>query len=449
MMGESGGSAERMAQQLRAAGHQESGAWAAGAAGERRVAEVLAALPPEYLVLHDRLLLPGVTESNIDHLVVGPTGLIVIDAKNWGGYVSEYNGTLFQHTVVAGGERHHRPLHRELGRLEWMGTEVATRIRHGATMAICLAGRHAAKFGPPRVVQGVWVVPLPHLATWVQRIGRSPEWDLETLKMLVRTEFPSTTTDPQLLAAIGRDLSQAMVRRPGPQRSRHRAPGGVRHAPRSGARPPATRRTRGRRVGSVRVLVKLALLAVLIWALADGALTALTTAAGEAVAGAAQHAAGGGVAGGAAPRSTPDHLSCDDFDPTTSHVLKASTLTATSTSVGCSWSVAGAETGTAPAIRLLERVGADEKLNPMLERSRESGIPEVHEGYSFGGKTTVYWVAAGVPVSGSKSAPEATRSMTVQVGHKQLGLSEKQARALASAIAKSASGKHAPIPPSD
>ncbi len=213
-MGESGGSAERMAQALAASGHAGAGAWAAGAEGERRVAEALAGLPDDFLVLHDRLLLPGVTESNIDHLVVGPTGLILVDAKNWSGYVSEYNGTLFQHTLTAGGERQHRPRHRELSRVEWMATEVAARLRHGATMAICLAGRHAAQFGEPRVVQGVWVVPLPHLAGWVRSLQRRPEWDLDVLKVRTRTEFPSTTTDPELLAAIGVDLSRAMVRRP-------------------------------------------------------------------------------------------------------------------------------------------------------------------------------------------------------------------------------------------
>ena len=71
-MGESGGSAERKAAELRARGKSSAGAWAVGAEGERRVGQALTHLPPGWLVLHDRLLMPGLAESNIDHLVVGP-----------------------------------------------------------------------------------------------------------------------------------------------------------------------------------------------------------------------------------------------------------------------------------------------------------------------------------------------------------------------------------------
>ncbi|MBM6400260.1 nuclease-related domain-containing protein [Phycicoccus sonneratiae] len=205
-MGESGGSAERMAQLLAARGDDSAAAWAAGAEGERRVAAALATLPADYLVLHDRLLMPGVTESNLDHLVVGPTGILLVDAKNWSGQVTEYGGTLFQHYWSATGERTHRPRTRELARVEWMAGVVAGRLRHGVTQAICLVGRDARRFGEPRVVRGVWIVPLPHLARWVTGLRRAPEAELQALKVQVRTEFPSTTTDPLLLAAIGRDL---------------------------------------------------------------------------------------------------------------------------------------------------------------------------------------------------------------------------------------------------
>jgi nuclease-like protein len=217
-MGESGGSAERMAQQLAARGDVGAAAWAAGAEGERRVAAALATLPAEYLVLHDRLLMPGVTESNLDHLIVGPTGVLLVDAKNWSGQVTEYGGTLFQHYWSQDGRRMHRPRTQELARLEWMAGVVAGRLQHGVTQAICLAGRDGARFGPPRVVRGVWIVPLPYLTRWVTSLNRAPESDLHTLTVQARTEFPSTTTDPLLLAAIGRDLavrSRPPRRRPG------------------------------------------------------------------------------------------------------------------------------------------------------------------------------------------------------------------------------------------
>jgi Nuclease-related domain len=55
-------------------------AWRRGAAGERRTARLLAPLERRgWAVLHD-LAIPG-SEANIDHLVIGPGGVVVIDSK--------------------------------------------------------------------------------------------------------------------------------------------------------------------------------------------------------------------------------------------------------------------------------------------------------------------------------------------------------------------------------
>lgn len=71
-------------------------AWAAGAAGEARVADVLDELEPQgWRVLHD-VRWPGRPKANLDHVLVGPGGVIVIDAKNWSGEVQLRNGTLRQ-----------------------------------------------------------------------------------------------------------------------------------------------------------------------------------------------------------------------------------------------------------------------------------------------------------------------------------------------------------------
>lgn len=69
--------------------------WEKGAAGERVVQEMLAQLPPEWAVFHD-LHWPGRARANIDHLVVGPCGVFVIDAKNWSGSLQIRNGVLRQ-----------------------------------------------------------------------------------------------------------------------------------------------------------------------------------------------------------------------------------------------------------------------------------------------------------------------------------------------------------------
>src|SRR6476661_7174500 len=66
-----------------------------GADGEAATAAVLAALPPEWLTLHD-LRWPGRRFANIDHVVIGPGGVFVVDSKKWSGRVSVDGGVLRQ-----------------------------------------------------------------------------------------------------------------------------------------------------------------------------------------------------------------------------------------------------------------------------------------------------------------------------------------------------------------
>ena len=59
-------------------------AWRRGAAGERRTARLLARLERQgWAVLHD-LAIPG-SAANIDHLVIGPGGVVAIDSKRYRG----------------------------------------------------------------------------------------------------------------------------------------------------------------------------------------------------------------------------------------------------------------------------------------------------------------------------------------------------------------------------
>ena len=59
-------------------------AWRRGAAGERRTARLLDPLERHgWAILHD-LALPG-SRANVDHLVVGPGGVFVIDSKHYRG----------------------------------------------------------------------------------------------------------------------------------------------------------------------------------------------------------------------------------------------------------------------------------------------------------------------------------------------------------------------------
>jgi len=65
---------------------QSTTAWAKGSEGERRLAaHLLSALGERAVLLHDRNV-PR-TRSNIDHLAIAPSGVWVIDAKNYTGMV--------------------------------------------------------------------------------------------------------------------------------------------------------------------------------------------------------------------------------------------------------------------------------------------------------------------------------------------------------------------------
>ena len=62
------------------------GNWQDGKAGELAVTDALKALPDQYVVLNDLMLPDG--RGNVDHLVIGPNGIFVIETKNYSGCVS-------------------------------------------------------------------------------------------------------------------------------------------------------------------------------------------------------------------------------------------------------------------------------------------------------------------------------------------------------------------------
>lgn len=68
-------------------------AWGIGAAGERITERALERLPDGYQVLHDRRI-PG-TRANIDHIVVGPGGVFVVESKRMRGKLRVRGDTVF------------------------------------------------------------------------------------------------------------------------------------------------------------------------------------------------------------------------------------------------------------------------------------------------------------------------------------------------------------------
>ncbi len=89
---------ERAAKLRRQAEQAERSArsWAAGAAGEVRVAAELRELEARGWRLLNDAHWPGRPKANLDHVLVGPGGILVVDAKNWTGRVELRNGRLMQ-----------------------------------------------------------------------------------------------------------------------------------------------------------------------------------------------------------------------------------------------------------------------------------------------------------------------------------------------------------------
>ena len=80
--------------------------WDADAVSEKVVADKLGELVPRgWYVLHD-VHWPGRPKASLDHVLVGPGGVVVVDCKNWTGEVRVLSGVLWQGRYAACGWRH-------------------------------------------------------------------------------------------------------------------------------------------------------------------------------------------------------------------------------------------------------------------------------------------------------------------------------------------------------
>lgn len=95
MAGESAREVARRAREKAARLEARAELFERGAAGEAATAAVLVGLPPSWTAIHD-VKWPGRRLANVDHVVLGPGGVFVIDSKNWSGNVALRNGRLVQ-----------------------------------------------------------------------------------------------------------------------------------------------------------------------------------------------------------------------------------------------------------------------------------------------------------------------------------------------------------------
>jgi nuclease-like protein len=127
---------------------EQARTWQRGAAGERHTAHLLRRLTRDgFVVFHD-LAVPN-SPANVDHLVIGPTGVFIIDSKQWTGSVHQGADGLVWHN--------HYPLDRTLETVRWEAATVGRLLGTRAAVLLCVHGAHVQ--GGGLHAQGVAIVP--------------------------------------------------------------------------------------------------------------------------------------------------------------------------------------------------------------------------------------------------------------------------------------------------
>ena len=127
---------------------EQARTWQRGARGECHTARLLRPFTREgYVVFHD-LVMPD-SPANVDHLVIGPTGVFVIDSKQWTGSVHHSADGLVWHN--------HYRLDRTLDTVRWEAETVGRLLGTRAAGLLCVHGAHVQGGGLD--AQGVAIVP--------------------------------------------------------------------------------------------------------------------------------------------------------------------------------------------------------------------------------------------------------------------------------------------------
>jgi hypothetical protein len=155
-----------------------------GQLGEQVVGAALDGLREHgYEVLHD-VRWPGRRRANIDHVAVGPAGILVVDAKNWTGKVSAHHGILRQN-----GNRRDK----QVDGVRRAGADVASQLQLPWALhvipVLCLAGEHQL---PPSRCGQVTVVDVGRLPGWVSALpGHLSPREVLGLAGELRSKLPS------------------------------------------------------------------------------------------------------------------------------------------------------------------------------------------------------------------------------------------------------------------
>lgn len=135
---------------------QSTRAWAIGAAGEEKLALELASVP-DLQVLNDRRVRG--TKGNLDHIVIAPAGVFVVDAKNHKGTVELRNRGWFlrpDYRLTVGG----RDCSAMADRMSWQVEAVTAALADAdpmppVTPVLCFVQADWRLFGAPDEFRGV------------------------------------------------------------------------------------------------------------------------------------------------------------------------------------------------------------------------------------------------------------------------------------------------------
>jgi Nuclease-related domain len=157
---------------------EQARTWQRGAAGERRTARLLRRLHRDgYVLLHD-LAVPG-SLANVDHLVIGRSGVFVIDSKQWNGQVHQGGDELVWHN--------HYRIDRTLATVRWEAETVGRLLGIPAAPLVCVHG--ALVDGDGLRAQGVAIVPANRLRDALGHDRVLSDADVELYAATARTRL--------------------------------------------------------------------------------------------------------------------------------------------------------------------------------------------------------------------------------------------------------------------
>ncbi|WP_169924519.1 nuclease-related domain-containing protein [Flavimobilis soli] len=216
--------------------------WSQGAEGERLVAYTLGALERYgWLLLHD-IRWPGRQKANIDHVAIGPGGVVVIDTKNWSGDVAVTDGVL----RCAGYSKT-----KECDSIALQAADVTALLRPEQRSSVRGVMALAAHDTEPTPAGPIIVMGREHLGPWLLALpARLNPYDVVDIAIQLRQDH-----SPRAERARARQQKQQSK----PPRQRSRGPQAVRPAYRG----PAAKMKRSRKTGTA-VKIVLWLLAVLV-----------------------------------------------------------------------------------------------------------------------------------------------------------------------------------------